>query len=139
MRSGGYKLPENGDRHQCPRASLGTLEPATVSGFTLLEMLVATVIMGMAVVGLLSNISTSLQHASRLIEHDRAALAARRTMDELLVDSRLPYDSPSRASSTRRRQECRAGGGRCSRGSKCPRRLLLERRCWTGWSWRSGG
>ncbi len=63
-------------------------------GFTLLEMLVATVIMGLAVVGLLSNISTSLQHASRLIEQDRAALAARRTMDELLVNSRLPYDSP---------------------------------------------
>ena len=57
-------------------------------------MLVATVIMGLAVVGLLSNISTSLQHASRLTEHDRAALAAKRKMDELLVDSRLPYDSP---------------------------------------------
>jgi len=94
MRSGGYKLPENGDRHQCPRASLGTLVPATVSGFTLLAMLVATVIMGLAVVGLLSHISTSLQHASRLTEHDRAALVARRTMDELLVNSRLPYDRP---------------------------------------------
>ena len=51
-------------------------------------------IMGIAVVGLLSNISTSLQHASRLTDYDRAALVARRTMDELLLDSRLPYDSP---------------------------------------------
>jgi type II secretion system protein I len=59
-------------------------------GFTLLEMLVATLIMGIAVVGLLSNISTSLQHASRLADYDRAALVARRKMNELLLDSRLP-------------------------------------------------
>ncbi|HSW51382.1 MAG TPA: type II secretion system protein [Bryobacteraceae bacterium] len=63
-------------------------------GFTLLEMLVATAVMGIAVVGLLSNISTSLGHGSRLTEHDRAALAAKRTMDELLLNPRLPYDSP---------------------------------------------
>ncbi len=59
-------------------------------GFTLLEMLVATLIMGIAVVGLLSNISTSLQHASRLADYDRAALVARRKMNELLLDSQLP-------------------------------------------------
>ena len=63
-------------------------------GFTLLEMLVATAVMGIAVVGLLSNISTSLQHGARVTEHDRAALAAKRTMDELLLDARLPYDTP---------------------------------------------
>ncbi|MCC7176623.1 MAG: type II secretion system protein [Bryobacterales bacterium] len=63
-------------------------------GFTLLEMLVATAVMGLAVVGLLSNISTSLQHAARLTEYDRAALIARRTMDELLLDSRMPYAIP---------------------------------------------
>ena len=59
-------------------------------GFTLLEMLVATVIMGIAVVGLLSNISTSLSTAARLTDYDRAALVARTKMDELLLDSRLP-------------------------------------------------
>ena len=59
-------------------------------GFTLLEMLVATFIMGVAVVGLLSNISTSLNNAGRLTDYDRAALAAKRKMDELLLDSRLP-------------------------------------------------
>jgi len=59
-------------------------------GFTLLEMLVATLIMGIAVVGLLSNISTSLSTASRLTDYDRAALVARHKMDELLLDSRLP-------------------------------------------------
>lgn len=63
-------------------------------GFTLLEMLVATAIMGIAVVGLLSNISTYLQHASRLTEYERATLAARRTLDELLLNTRLPYDTP---------------------------------------------
>ena len=61
-------------------------------GFTLLEMLVATLIMGIAVVGLLSNISTSLLHASRLADYDRAALVARRKMNELLLDSQLPKD-----------------------------------------------
>jgi len=63
-------------------------------GFTLLEMLVATTVMGLAVVGLLSNISTSLRNASSLTELDRAALVAKRTMDELLVNSRLPLESP---------------------------------------------
>jgi general secretion pathway protein I len=62
-------------------------------GFTLLEMLVATAIMGIAVVGLLSNISTSLQHAGRLTDYDRATLVAQRKMDELLLDARLPRDS----------------------------------------------
>jgi general secretion pathway protein I len=59
-------------------------------GFTLLEMLVATALMGIAVVALLANISTSMQNASRLTDYDRAALLARRRMDELLLDSRLP-------------------------------------------------
>jgi general secretion pathway protein I len=48
-------------------------------GFTLLEMLVATVIMGIAVVALLGNISTSMRHAGDLTEYDRAALLARRS------------------------------------------------------------
>ena len=63
-------------------------------GFTLLEMLVATLIMGVAVVGLLSNISTSLSTAARLTDYDRAALVAKRKMDELLLDSRLPRLTP---------------------------------------------
>jgi general secretion pathway protein I len=59
-------------------------------GFTLLEVLVATTIMAVAVVGLLASLSTSLRNASRLTEVDRAALVARRRMDELLLDQRLP-------------------------------------------------
>ena len=59
-------------------------------GFTLLEVMVATTIMAIAVVGLLSSLSTSLRNASRLTDYDRAALLARRRMDELLLDPRLP-------------------------------------------------
>lgn len=59
-------------------------------GFTLLEMLVATTIMGIAVVSLLAALSTSLRNAARLTEADRIALLARRQMDALLLDRRLP-------------------------------------------------
>jgi general secretion pathway protein I len=59
-------------------------------GFTLLEMLVATAIMGIAVVGLMSNLSVSMRNASRLTDYDRAALLAHEKMDQLLLDSRLP-------------------------------------------------
>jgi general secretion pathway protein I len=59
-------------------------------GFTLLELLVATLIMGIAVAGLLSNMSVSLRNASRLTEHDRASVLARAKMDELLLDRTLP-------------------------------------------------
>jgi len=46
-------------------------------GFTLLEVLVATLIMGLAVVGLLSAISTSMRNAARLTDYDRVAMVAR--------------------------------------------------------------
>jgi general secretion pathway protein I len=62
-------------------------------GFTLLEVLVASLIMGIAVVGLLSAISTSIRHAARLANYDRIALLARAKMDALLVDTRLPQFS----------------------------------------------
>jgi len=63
-------------------------------GFTLLEMMVATVIMGIAVVGLLSGISTSMRNAARLTDYDRAVMLARTRMDELLLDRRLPLITP---------------------------------------------
>ena len=59
-------------------------------GFTLLEVLVATTIMGLAVVGLLSGISTSMRNAARLTDYDRVALVARAKMDALLLDRHLP-------------------------------------------------
>ena len=59
-------------------------------GFTLLELMVATLIMGVAVVSALSGIANSLHHAARLTDYDRAALLARSKMDELLLNYRLP-------------------------------------------------
>jgi general secretion pathway protein I len=59
-------------------------------GFTLLEVMVATTIMGIAVVTLMSGISTSVRNATRLTDYDRAALLARAKMDSLLTDPKLP-------------------------------------------------
>lgn len=59
-------------------------------GFTLLELLVATLIMGIAVVGLLSSISTSMRNAARLADYDRVVLLARAQMDALLLNRGLP-------------------------------------------------
>lgn len=63
-------------------------------GFTLLEMLVATALMAIAVVTLLSALSTSLRNAARLTDHDRAAIVGRRKLDELLLTQRLPRFVP---------------------------------------------
>jgi general secretion pathway protein I len=59
-------------------------------GFTLLEVLVATLIMAIAVAGVLGALSTSLRNASRISDADTAALLAKRKLDELLVEERLP-------------------------------------------------
>ncbi|HYP13177.1 MAG TPA: type II secretion system protein [Bryobacteraceae bacterium] len=63
-------------------------------GFTLLEMLVATAIMAMVIGGVLQLLSTSLRNASRLTDYDRSVLLARRKLDELLTERRLPYHTP---------------------------------------------
>jgi len=63
-------------------------------GFTLLEMIVATTIMGIAVVGLLAAISGSVRNASKLREYGRAVQLARLQMNELLVNQRFPRNVP---------------------------------------------
>lgn len=63
-------------------------------GFTLLEVLVATLIMAVAITGLLSSLSTSLRSAARLTDYDRAALLARQKMDELLISSKVQKLTP---------------------------------------------
>jgi general secretion pathway protein I len=63
---------------------------STESGFTLLEVIVATAIMAIAVIGLLSLIAGSLANAARVKEYDRAAMLARHQMGELLVSDPLP-------------------------------------------------
>jgi len=62
-------------------------------GFTLLEALVATTIMGLAVGTLLAALSTSMRNAGKLTDNDRAAILAQRTMDELLSAPQLPMGS----------------------------------------------
>jgi type II secretion system protein I len=62
------------------------------AGFTLLEVLVATVIMGIAVAGLIGGLSQSVKNASRLGDYDRAAMLARTKMNDLLLDVNLPFE-----------------------------------------------
>ncbi len=79
---GGQPLPDG-------RGSAGCCKGAE-SGFTLLEVMVASTIMAVAVVGMISGISGSLRNASRLTEYDRVMLAARARMDALVNEPRLP-------------------------------------------------
>lgn len=60
------------------------------AGFTLLEVMVATLIMGIAVTGLLSNLHVSLRNTTRLTDYDRATLFAQHKMDDLLAAPILP-------------------------------------------------
>lgn len=62
------------------------------AGFTLLEVLVATVIMGIAVAGLIAGLSQSVKNAARLAAYDRAAMLARTKMGDLLLDVNLPFN-----------------------------------------------
>ena len=61
-------------------------------GFTLLEVLVATVIMGVAVTALISALSQSVKNADHLKAYDRASMLARARMNDLLLDPELPFD-----------------------------------------------
>jgi general secretion pathway protein I len=62
----------------------------TERGFTLLEVLVATLIMGIAVSGILSGLAGAARNAARLSEYDRATILAKGKMDELLINRALP-------------------------------------------------
>jgi general secretion pathway protein I len=59
-------------------------------GFTLLEMIVATTILGVAVVGLLSGLAGVTRNAARLREYDRAAQLAHLRMNDILADYKAP-------------------------------------------------
>ena len=61
-------------------------------GFTLLEMLVATTIMGIAVAGLMSGISSSTRNAARLRDYDRVVQLSRLRMNTLLADPAAPRE-----------------------------------------------
>ena len=59
-------------------------------GFTLLEMMVATALMAIVVVGMLSLLSSTLGNAARVKQYDQAAMLARTEMNELLTMVPLP-------------------------------------------------
>jgi type II secretion system protein I len=59
-------------------------------GFTLLEVIVATMIMAVAVVAFLGTLHTSIRNTDKLSDYDRAALFAQHKMDELLLDPAMP-------------------------------------------------
>lgn len=61
------------------------------AGFTLLEVMVATVIMGVAVTGLIVGLSNSVRNEARLTDYDRATMLARTRMADLLLDVNLPF------------------------------------------------
>ncbi len=63
-------------------------------GFTLLEVLVATLVMAIAVTGLLSALSTSMRNAARLTDYDRSVLLARQKMDDLILSVDAPRMTP---------------------------------------------
>jgi general secretion pathway protein I len=58
-------------------------------GFTLLEMLVASTIMAVAIVGLFSGIGGAARNAARLRDYDRATQLSRMKMNELLADQNM--------------------------------------------------
>jgi type II secretion system protein I len=62
------------------------------AGFTLLEVLVATVIMGVSVTALIVGLTQSSKNANRLADYDRAVMLAHTTMNELLLNVNLPFD-----------------------------------------------
>ena len=57
-------------------------------GFTLLEMLVASTIMAIAVVGLMAGLSGATRNAARLRDYDRVVQLARLRMNDVLADER---------------------------------------------------
>ena len=66
----------------------------TEQGFTLLEVLVATAIMGLAVAGVMSGLAAASANTARLTQYDHATLLAQQKMDELLAERTLPRQRP---------------------------------------------
>jgi type II secretion system protein I len=62
-------------------------------GLTLLEMIVATTILAIAVVGLMAGLSSTTRNAARLQDYDRAVQLGRTRMNELMLDLRLPRNT----------------------------------------------
>jgi prepilin-type N-terminal cleavage/methylation domain-containing protein len=59
-------------------------------GFTLLEVMIAALVMGIAVAGVLGGLAGATRSAAKLTNYDRATLVAKQKMDELLADRDAP-------------------------------------------------
>jgi hypothetical protein len=59
-------------------------------GITLLEMIVATTILAVAVTGMMAGLSGTSRNAARLQDYDRAVQLGRTKMNDLILDNRLP-------------------------------------------------
>ena len=64
--------------------------PQSEIGFTLLEVLVATALLGIAVAALMQGISGSLRNLSQAQSYEKAVLVGRSQMNRLLVESLRP-------------------------------------------------
>jgi prepilin-type N-terminal cleavage/methylation domain-containing protein len=64
--------------------------PKSEAGFTLLEVMVAALVMGIAVAGVLAGLAGAARNAARLTEYDRATVVAKQKMDDLLADRDAP-------------------------------------------------
>jgi prepilin-type N-terminal cleavage/methylation domain-containing protein len=62
----------------------------TRGGFTLLEVLVAVTIMAVVIGALIAGLTGSMSNARWALDSDRAAMLAKRTMDELLAVPVVP-------------------------------------------------
>ena len=71
------------------RLSSGRDIPRSDSGFTLLEVMVASLILALTISALLVNLHNSLRNVERLSSYDRASVFAQHKMDELLADPTL--------------------------------------------------
>jgi prepilin-type N-terminal cleavage/methylation domain-containing protein len=60
-------------------------------GFTLLEVMVATTIMAIAVVALLGGLTQSTTNAAKLREREIVVALAKQQLNELLLEPRLPH------------------------------------------------
>lgn len=64
------------------------------AGFTLLEVLVATIILAVGVSALLSNLSTSTSNLFKTGDVDRLTYLSKRKMDELIGVRNVPIGAP---------------------------------------------
>ena len=97
-------------------------------------------IMGIAVVGLLSNISTSLRNAARLTDYDRAALAGQAQDGRTAARPRLPKDRVIEGRFDPATTGVEGGWrARLTPFEEPPQAGPRDARFWSGWNWRSGG